>query len=394
MAQKSDIKILSVNKTVVFTSPLEDSDEVLVRTGTISQGSSFFHSVLHAYSKEYVNMNKTERMNYVRKLRVSMVGKIDKDSWEELAGGTIAKTDCKELLYKTLKNFDNFLSENNDKIRGKCTRKVVKILITNKDELEVYKVILTLVPIEFLINNILPKSYQKSESLSLKDTNNCIITDAVAYLNNLEEMKMIDNGKKDYLSNVFMMLLKVICSETYKESYKNYIESIKDTKEDVDSNTIEFISSRFNRDLYFIDGVTRVPYDVVHPEQLSKNNNNKKSIILLRINNHYEVLGRLLPGNKVQREFDNKDPLIVKITMFLREPERIRFNYPQLNKYLTKSPTRKSFSTKKNEETPEKEEQSDVESDLYYDSSPHHSENESDRESNENNSDTEASGDD
>jgi hypothetical protein len=66
MTQKSDIKILSVNKTVVFTSPLEDSDEVLVRTGTISQGSSFFHAVLHAYSKEYINMNKTERMNYVK----------------------------------------------------------------------------------------------------------------------------------------------------------------------------------------------------------------------------------------------------------------------------------------------------------------------------------------
>jgi hypothetical protein len=392
MTQKSDIKILSVNKTVVFTSPLEDSDEVLVRTGTISQGSSFFHAVLHAYSKEYINMNKTERMNYVRKLRASMVGKIDKDSWEELAGGTIAKIGCKELLYKTLKNFDNFLTEKNDKIRGKCTRKIVKMLITNKDELEVYKVILTLVPIEFLINNILPKSYKNSESLSLKDTNNCIIKDSVAYLNSLEEMKMVDNDKKEYLSNVFMMLLKVICSETYKESYKNYAESIKDTKEDVDSNSIEFISSRFNREVYFIDGVARLPYDVVQSEQLSRNNNTKKSIILVRINNHYEILGRLLPGNKVQREFDNKDPLIVKITMFLREPERIRFNYPQLNKYLTRSPIRKTFSTRKNEEIIKKEEQSDVESDLYYDSSPHHSEQDS--ESNENNSDTEASDDD
>jgi len=188
------------------------------------------------------------------------------------------------------------------------------------------------------------------------------------------------------------MLLKVICSETYKESYKNYAESIKDTKEDVDSNSIEFISSRFNREVYFIDGVARLPYDVVQSEQLSRNNNTKKSIILVRINNHYEILGRLLPGNKVQREFDNKDPLIVKITMFLREPERIRFNYPQLNKYLTRSPIRKTFSTRKNEETIKKEEQSDVESDLYYDSSPHHSEQDS--ESNENNSDTEASDDD
>jgi len=36
------LKILPVNKTVVFNSPIE-GDDVLVRTGTVSEGSSFFH---------------------------------------------------------------------------------------------------------------------------------------------------------------------------------------------------------------------------------------------------------------------------------------------------------------------------------------------------------------
>ena len=50
--QFSKLKILPVDKTVVFWSPIE-GDDVLIRTGTIPDGSCFFHSLLHAYSKEY-----------------------------------------------------------------------------------------------------------------------------------------------------------------------------------------------------------------------------------------------------------------------------------------------------------------------------------------------------
>ena len=75
-----NLKIIPVNKTVVFYSPIEGED-VLVRTGVISEGSSFFHALLYAYSKEYVSMNKKERTKYIHKLKASLIGKVNKENF-------------------------------------------------------------------------------------------------------------------------------------------------------------------------------------------------------------------------------------------------------------------------------------------------------------------------
>ena len=254
MKKASDLKILPVNKTVVFTSPLE-GDDVLVRTGTIKEGSCFFHAILHAYSKEYTFMSKSDRMKYIRRIRASMSGKIDKETWEEMAGGVIAKVPFLEMVHKILLNFDLFLSESNDKIRGRATRKTIKLLVTNDSELEVYKIISSLVPVtkHWLIKYYL--IYIKNQTLlKIKDTINLMIEDSSSYFTDLEEIKAVDNNKKEYLLNIFKIYLKVVCNEAYKETYKNYIKGVENTKEDIDSYSIQFISERFDRDLYFING--------------------------------------------------------------------------------------------------------------------------------------------
>lgn len=362
-----ELKILPVNKTVVFTSPLEGND-VLVRTGTVKEGSCFFHAILHAYSKDYVSMNKTDRMKLVRKLRASMAGKIDKDSWEEMAGGVIAKAPFQEMVNKTLSNFELFLNGTDEKIRGRTTRKTIKLLITNEDEMDVYKIIISLVPIQMLTNELLPNIYKKSSTMKIKDTINLIVKECSEHFNNLEEMKMINKEKQDYLLNVFQICLKVVCNEAYKETYKNYVKGLEKTKEEVDSYSIDFISDRFDRELYFIHGKSRLPYNIDVKE--TSHTSSKKCIVLISIDqNHYEVLGRLLPGNKIQREFDHNDPIITKINTFLNEPNKVKYKYPELKEFAPKSPTRRNmFETNDNEDDDDKD-ISDKDSDLYYDSS-------------------------
>ena len=87
--------MLPVNKSVVFNSPLE-GDDVLVRTGTIAEGSCFLHSLLHAYSKEYISLNIKGRMEFVRRFRASLASKIDREDWEKMGGGIIAKVPFQE----------------------------------------------------------------------------------------------------------------------------------------------------------------------------------------------------------------------------------------------------------------------------------------------------------
>lgn len=86
-----NIKRLPVNKTVVFNSPLEGDDDTLVRTGTIGEGSCFFHSVLYGCSKDYASQDRQNRMKIVERLRASIAGNITKESWEDMSGGLIAK---------------------------------------------------------------------------------------------------------------------------------------------------------------------------------------------------------------------------------------------------------------------------------------------------------------
>ena len=374
MNNSKKLKILPVNKTVVFNSPME-GDDVLVRTGTITEGSSFFHALLHSYSNEYVAMNKKERMQFVRRLRGSMAGKIDMDSWEEMVGGLIAKISLKEIIHIVLYNFNLFLLEQDEKVRGRATRKTIKLLVTEPKDIEVYQLILSIIPVEKIESAILQNAYERSDGKSIKKTIDYIVEDGISYLNSLPELNSIPSSKREYLTNVFIIFLKVVSKESHKEAYKKYIKGIENTKEDVDNYTIDFICKRFNRDIYFIDGDTRVLHNNFSPDLHLRG---RKSIIVICINKkHYEIVGRLLPGNKIQRDFDSDDSLITKFNMFLLHPERLHSNYPELREYthtFKESPVR--FKMKSKNSDSDSENESIADSDHYYDSSDDSSDSE------------------
>jgi len=329
--QLGKLKMIPVNKTVVFWSPIEGED-VLVRTGTIAEGSCFFHSLLYAHSREYVAMNTKERMKFVRRLRASMAGKVDKESWEEMGKGLIAKIPFQEKVNDILVNFYHFL-HNDSRARGRSTRKVIKNLVgEDAQQLELFKIITELVPIEEFEQKILPIAYHKSEEHKISDTCDCIITETMVYLNNTEEFKSIDKEKSDYISNIVNKFLCQVLKEAEDSSFKEYVKGLENVAEDVDTYTIELISERFNRDVYFLDGKNRMPYN---NSSTSENLKGRKSIIVLWIGgNHYEIVGRLLPGNRIQREFSHDDPLIEKLYTFLVKPAEIKHKYPDLVSYL------------------------------------------------------------
>tara|TARA_Y100000389_G_C17420684_1_gene496512 strand:- start:447 stop:1556 length:1110 start_codon:yes stop_codon:yes gene_type:complete len=355
-----NLKILPVNKTVVFNSPVEGQEDVLVRTGTISEGSCFFHSILHGTSREYVSLKKKDRMKLVLKLKASMIGKVNIDTWEDVDGGDIiAKSSFKELLYITVQNFSKYLDNNKLDISGRATRKSVKLLVTNNEEYEVYKILFTIIPSEKIIS-IIDSTFEEYPQLKIKDISTKIVENILIVFKNNPEIQNVHMSKKAYLSNLFEILLKVICKETRKEAFKMYKNGLENTKDTLNSYSVNFIKSRLNINLYFIDGKSRLP---IHREYSKNNGENKKTLILICINNkHYEIVGRLLPGNRIQREFDSDDPLIEKINTYLFSPEKINNNYPELEEFLPKSPRRTDILENSSSE-------SEAESDLYYDSS-------------------------
>ena len=64
-------------------------DQIMVRTGTIPDGSCFFHAVHYALSETYRNMSQTERMAYIQNIRDRIADFVTIPMVKKLGNGTI-----------------------------------------------------------------------------------------------------------------------------------------------------------------------------------------------------------------------------------------------------------------------------------------------------------------
>lgn len=311
MSIYTKLSIIPVNKSVIMSSPLE-GEYTLCRTGTIGEGSCFLHSILHSYSSKYISLSVSKRMDYIKKLRKSLSSSLTEEKWEKLGEGLISKIAFQEKFLEILSSF--YSNDNGDKMFN---------LITNIIKLELFEKI------------ILPKIYKKYEKDSINIQQQKIIKYSIIYFKKL--------NKDLELVKIFKKILQNILKNAKEQAFSNYIENLYSSSTYIDEYFIEIISNYFNRDIFFIDGNTRMLY-----QNASKNNiKNRKSIILVWINNcHYEIGGKLSSSHKIQREFETTDPLILKLKMFLCNPEQIQKNYPELTEYLPTYYKKKSIHPK------------------------------------------------
>ena len=339
----SKLKQLPINKTVVFRSPIED-DDVLVRTGVVSDSSSFFHSIMHAYSKEYSSMDEKGRVKLVRRLRSSLAGKIDRESWEEMDGGLIAKIPFQENISDIILNCYRFLTDD-QKARGASTHRVIKTLIKDDENiLESYKLITKLIPYKTFENNILQYVYTKSEKQKISDLCDEIIFEVNYYL---KTKKDILEENFVFLSDITNKFINAVLQEAEDEAFKNYVEGSNNITDCINTYTVNIVSKRFNRDIYFLDVKHRLPYNNSSTTDHIKG---RKSIVLIWLGgDKYEVVGRLLPGNSIQRDFDHDDIIIEKLYTFLVTPEKIAEKFYNLAQYLPEDYKKQSSSSDEDE---------------------------------------------
>ena len=327
---------LPVNKTVVFYSPIEGKD-VLVRTGTITGGLSFFHSLLHAYSKDYISMNTTDRIKFAKKLRISIMSKLDKERWEKNSNGLIAKIPFQENVNTLLSDFYRFISRGKTG-RTKNVREVIRKVIKNeKIDIEAYKLITEMIKLDDFENHILPSAYEKCSKSFLNKCKKTIISYGVEYYTKeFDKLKdQLDDSNIKFYIRKLEKLLHEIVEQADKSAYSDYSQNMYNSSMEVDSSTIKLISEKFNRGVYFLDSRTRMPYMV---DNSNENIKKRKFIIVMCTGEcHYEVVGRLLPGNNIQREFNYNDSLIKRIHTYLYKPRKIPDEYPNLIPYLPKN---------------------------------------------------------
>jgi hypothetical protein len=316
----SEINSLPINKTVVFNCPIE-FDDVIVRTGTIMD-SSLFHSILHAYSKEYMISNINDRMKIYNKLICNIADDIDKTHWESIDNGELSRKSIQENFEFLIEKFHKYLHTGH--FHGKMVKTMVlKLLGENPSEnqLNAYRILSEIISLDNFISILDIAKDKIKYKYSLSIYSKAINRLSIEFFQT--KTKDVDHSKRTFLEKLVTKLIDIVFEMSVSESFKNYIlnEDIE-----VDSSLVSILSNKINRDIYFINSETRLPYNI-HTENIYKR---RKSIVILLINNHFEVIGRLRKGNSVDREFKPDDNFINKLYTLIIHPEDIKSRYPEL----------------------------------------------------------------
>uniref|UniRef100_A0A6C0EM20 OTU domain-containing protein n=1 Tax=viral metagenome TaxID=1070528 RepID=A0A6C0EM20_9ZZZZ len=332
--QLNKLSILPPNKTVVFYSPIEGRD-ILVRTGTIGEGSCFFHALLHSHSREYVRLDKKGRMKLVAKLRSSLADKLDRKRWEEISSGLVAKIPFQENINEILHDFYRHIEKERSG-KSKMGRNLIRSIIHNDNDKQAYQIICELITMEDFEKELLPKIHDKCAENKITECKETIVKDVCDYGQKVFDKigKTVDENRKNFCVKKIETMIRKTVNEADNAAFKDYLSNLKDASVSVDTYTIGLISERFNRDIYFIDARTRMPYRVGGDENIKS----RKSIIVMWVGGvHYEIVGRLLGKDRIQREFHDDDPLIKRINTYLFHPDLVAEQYPALIPYLPKN---------------------------------------------------------
>jgi len=311
----------AANKSVIFFTPLTDNITTrMVRTGTIADGSCFFHAVCHACSPAYVQANIQERQKQVNTLRASISSNVNKIGWitEENISSVVM---FQEAFHNNLENaYNHFTNTKRDSYLENLL----------KEFSPYYTVLVELIPFSVFENKILPSAY--ADVKNIIDCKEGVVTVYDKYIGEIKEVKKLERHKRIKALSAFTTFVITLLNDTEERVFQHYINSLK-LPADIDTYTIQAISDKLDLDIYFLDGHTRAPYRNASYSNLKK----RRSIIVLWVDrNHYEIIGELLPDNRVKRIFDFKDEIIQKIYCLLCDPDTVRLKYPDLVMYLPK----------------------------------------------------------
>lgn len=245
---KNSLKMADMDVNIAFKLPYLNRS--LIRTGTVGDGSCFFHSILKSIEPKYSKLDSNERKEVVASLRNKLASELTMDKWETFGGGTLAFT--------------------------RVIPRVVKYIKTN-----------------------VPEIYEEAKNMEL--AKNMTLD---KYYTDMREILSDEKLKKKF-SNIFKQLKEKVFEE-FKVDLTKCSTWVGQEIGSVD--VFEYISDYLNIDIYIIKDSTRAPYrQGVNCDIRYKN---RKSVIVLWVgDSHYEAVG-VLEGKKINRIFDPTDDII------------------------------------------------------------------------------------
>jgi hypothetical protein len=263
------LSIIEPERTFSFEVNFDCQD--LVRTGVIGDGNCFFHAVLRATDPGYKRLTTDEKIKAVEQMRSTISKSITQSLYRNLGNGSVMRLGFFQQLLGLLQDFAQE---------------------TPLIDMEMYE------------KEILPKA-QSGENFYTCFWEVCLKHLEKTILPKLTQDQFVNVCKR--LSSQYIEIF----NRAHEQGYQKFISEIAIPGTMIGSVHIEAISKVLRRNFLFIDGKTLDAYP-----QVSNFDVEQKTIILLWVGeNHYEVVGKLLPGNTIQRVFSTDDDIVQLLTI-------------------------------------------------------------------------------
>lgn len=265
-------------KSVTLSLDIPELSEPLVRTGVPSDGSCFFHAYLLATENHYRSLPLEEQYKQVVALRQNLSTFVTKDVWKLLGNVTTVETErmvvhiIEQLYRKT--GWENI----------------------DKDVWEVLSQIFTQEEVE---NTLLPIREDSEERLRVLIEKNVNLM--LSGQDSAEDIVALENLKK-----VALEFFNSVIEYADLQALEQFKKNLADPSTQTDEKMLVAIREYSDYDFLFLNGTTRKSYNTG-----LKMSGTRPILIVLWINEcHYESVGRLLSGNKIQRLFSSSDSLV------------------------------------------------------------------------------------
>ena len=324
------------NRTTVFVSGSEGTD-VLVRTGGI-ESSSFIHACLCGTSREYLAMTDDERTTYLKRFRSVIFSPYSEEQWRDSVPESTRLDELSSASYTLFEEFSQFVNGDldPDDFQTPETRELARTLLMNQDhegDLERYQVVME------VLGGDCAEIFRdaRKDSAFCDDYEYLVLKGLMAILDRHPDVNELDQDQYGKLARILECIVTEIHYNAQIVATRMHNELMSDDADQDPSCALD-ATRRLRRQVYILDYASRLPVEKIEPVTSKK----QRALIMIRFNGpipRYEPVGRLLPHNKIQREFDLDEFSIQRLDAFLLDPEAAKATYGNEREEITANDT-------------------------------------------------------
>jgi hypothetical protein len=286
----TNFNYLPFNKTCVYEEFSLENICSYSRTGTIDTNKilSFINAVLNACSKKFL----TTRDEDIKIKQINDFEKFIINNIKTSSSFVEYKNKTKELFLDILKSIYNYIENDVD------TEDYKDVLDEIKVNLEINKIICDIIPIDKhkkIIDRVMNRWNDNKNNTFITN----LISEIMLYIEYEEILDDIEIEKVEYIKKHISVFNDIV-----NDKLKTIINEPEEINNDVNNLLIKHISEHFNCNIYIIDFNKNIPLNFYNYEK-------DNYIVIISFDDvHYEILGKCLPNNKIQREFARNDSII------------------------------------------------------------------------------------